>query len=190
MLSCRTAERPGRPLAARNQRVPVAVAVLHIVRSCFCAGLLFLGLSRPLSCGELRFRGAIRVSTAQAVAGQGTPFEFGEVEPRAMLRRYAQREFARNPSGLGCREGVVERAELVGIEVVEHPGNPLGRREVDSDPGILLGNLRKFPYMLTLRLVQFSESRSACQFMWVDGRSGHISEPGGGDADSQQACKY
>src|SRR5262249_7322402 len=73
-----------------------------------------------------------------------TDFDLGLIEPAAMLGRGMERQTIQKIAGMLGREGLVERAGRVSVEVVLHQADPLSFR------GALLNELAH-----ALRIVRF-----------------------------------
>ena len=62
------------------------------------------------------------------MASKHAEFNLCHVDPRAMLGRVVELQASGNPSGFGRLEGLAERGDVVGVEVVQHHANHLSMR--------------------------------------------------------------
>ena len=68
----------------------------------------------------------IRKPTVQALPGEDTEFQFGDIEPTAVLRGVMNLQALRQtPGGLRI-EGFVERTRLMGVEVIADQPDAVG----------------------------------------------------------------
>src|SRR5580698_5783551 len=89
-------------------------------------------------------------SPGKTLPCQDVQFDFGHVEPAAMLGRVDDLQALNQPTRLLGRKGLVQRTQAVGVEVVHHQRDSLRLRSMDIDqlanrfgpvdPGALIGH--------------------------------------------------
>ena len=62
----------------------------------------------------------------QTLPRQHAELNLGNVQPASMLGRMDQFELMRNPQSFGWLKRLIERAQLVRVEIVTHERDPLG----------------------------------------------------------------
>src|ERR671926_837939 len=114
----------------RGREAPGNRSMSSIARVCIRGGLT----------GERDF---VWYPTGQTMALQDTQFDFGHIQPTAVLGRVMQFELLQNPPRFCGGKGFIERGGFVGVEVVQHDPNPLRFRIPDIDqPAHVLGKVQ------------------------------------------------
>ena len=124
-------------------------------------GLLAVSFFLPGS-GFVRKRLFVGNSPAKTLSRQNVQFDFGHVEPTAVLGRVNNLQTLDQPTSFLGRKGFVQGAQAVRVEVVHHQRNPLRLRPMHIDQlanclgpvglGALVGPLLLFLNGYLLRL--------------------------------------
>ena len=96
-----------------------------------------LVIPRLLPCRDFSSqRLGIRNPPVQALTAEDRELDLDHVEPGGVLGRVVERQLLREPPGLWCREGGVERSGGVGVQVIDHKSDAcsVGELLVDEPP--------------------------------------------------------